>query len=330
MEIINMSGTESLQQIIGVDKKNPYITIWRKSCAEENEAGKLYVFFGTALMEIVSEDKKSPEYKLLIARLYNAGLKVKSLTEQFGIPRSTMQRWGDALKEGDGERLVRVLSGAKYPRKLTPDILSFAEVRFKDIYKDNRYSYIKEIREEIKSIFNKEISSEALRPHFKRWKEEEVSKQSAICLEEQKDCDMKSHGEVFPVAELEDWGCTEREDVNGSNVIEEDKEIITDNRKPSLSYLKSSDKYLFCHHAGVLLFSGLIFRVDKNIQGNGAIVRQWISTILLGAVNIEQSKLLDFDSLEVFYGEVIRSLVRQRMLLEVLTRKEQYINILKV
>ncbi len=121
-------------------------------------------------MEVVDEDRNISEFKLLIARLYNAGMKVKSLVETFKIPRTTMQRWGDALKKGDPEYLIRVLSGSKYPRKLTKEVLSFAEIRFMDIYKRNRYSYSAEVRKEIKDVFHKSISGEALRPYSKKWK----------------------------------------------------------------------------------------------------------------------------------------------------------------
>ncbi|GAI20927.1 unnamed protein product, partial [marine sediment metagenome] len=72
--------TIQLQQIIGVSKKNPYFTI----CRNESTPRNIYVYFGAALMEVVPEDKSNPEFKLLIARLYNAGVKAKSITEEFG------------------------------------------------------------------------------------------------------------------------------------------------------------------------------------------------------------------------------------------------------
>jgi transposase len=155
--------TVDLQRLIGVDKKNPYFTI----CRDASNPGHIYVYFGAALMEVISEDTSNPEFKLLIARLYNAGVKAKSITEKFGIARTTMKRWGDALKSGDADRLVAALSGQGAPRKLTPEILSFIKVRFLKIYQENHYNYSIIIRKEIKEIFGKEISSESLRPLFK-------------------------------------------------------------------------------------------------------------------------------------------------------------------
>ncbi len=145
-----------LQRLIGVDKKNPYFAI----CRDASNPGNIYVYFGTALLEVISEGRSNPEFKLLIARLYNAGVKVKSITEQFGIARTTMKRWGDALKSGDADRLMVALSGQGAPRKLTPEILSFIKVRFVQIYQENHYNYSIIIRKEIKEIFGKEISSD--------------------------------------------------------------------------------------------------------------------------------------------------------------------------
>jgi transposase len=158
-----------LQRIIGVDKKNPYFTI----CKDTSDPSKVHVFFGAALMEVVPLDKSNPEFKLLIARLYNAGIRAVAIKKAFGIARSTMKRWAAALKSGDPERLVRALSGAGAPRKLTEEIRAFIRVRFPKIYKETKYTYSAVIREEIKEIFGEDISSETLRPLFNELKKEE-------------------------------------------------------------------------------------------------------------------------------------------------------------
>jgi hypothetical protein len=159
-----------LQKVIGVDKKNPYFTICQDTCIPCN----LHVFFGAALMEVVPADKENPEFKLLIARLYNSGIRVKSITDVFGTARTTMKRWGDALKSADAECLSRALSGPGAPRKLTAEIRSFIQVRFRKIYQETRYNYSALIREEIKEIFGEDISSESLRPIFNELKKIEL------------------------------------------------------------------------------------------------------------------------------------------------------------
>jgi len=61
----------ALQQIIGTDKRNPDFTI----CRDEASPRKLHVFFGAALLETIPEDKTHTEFKLLLARLYNSGIR---------------------------------------------------------------------------------------------------------------------------------------------------------------------------------------------------------------------------------------------------------------
>lgn len=166
-----------LQQLIGVDKKNPNFTL----CRNPDDPGKIHVFFGATILEIVREDNRAPEWKLLIARLYNAGVKRKTLTETFGAARTTMKRWGEALKSGSSELLLRALSGAGAPRKLTNEIKGFIKLRFTEIYKDTHYGYSSRIRKEIKTVFNENISCETLRPIFNMLKNKQYG-----CVEELK------------------------------------------------------------------------------------------------------------------------------------------------
>lgn len=325
-----------MQKLLGVDKKNPFFTLSRNP----KEPEKIYVFFGTALLEVIKEDRNNPEFKMLIARLYNAGLKVKTLTETFKIERTTMKRWGDALKSDDPEALIRIFAGLGHPRKLTKEILGFSRIRFFDIYKENKYSYSAEIRKEIKEVFNKDISGETLRPHFKKWKEEwkekhkgvEASKESEVLTKEEdaneqqnkKDLELPSSSLCLPVDSKKE--CVP--------VIANTEDIANEQLKKSktkqvLFFLQDAHGQYFCHHVGVLLFSMMITKLDKFLEDETLIVKQWISSILLGAINIEQTKLLDFNALEVFFGKVFRSLQVQRAQLLMLSVTDQYNKIFK-
>ncbi len=155
-----------LQEIIGVDKKNPFLSV----CKHPQQKDKLMVFFGAALLEVVDCDLENPAFKLLLARLYNAQVNRKILASTFGVAITTLRRWGEALTAGDPERLVRILAGRRHPRKLTPEILGFSKTRFNHIHPENHYSYSKQIREEILETFGVTISAEALRPYFAQWK----------------------------------------------------------------------------------------------------------------------------------------------------------------
>jgi hypothetical protein len=68
----------------------------------------------------------------------------------------------------------------------------------------------------------------------------------------------------------------------------------------------------FCHHLGVLLFSAVLLGVEKAVAQSGWLLKQWLAALLLGAVNIEQTKLLDFEDLHRLLGRTLRSLFPQR------------------
>lgn len=150
---------EGLQLVLGADNKNGF-TVYK-----DTKNNKLRVYFGNGLFELVENDKNNPELKLLLARLYNSGIKVKTLIEHFGFSYPTYKHWGDALKSGDEERLYFALSGqGGGNKKLSPEIISFITHDFGHVFRRNKYSYSKEIRQDLKEVFNIEISSECIRP----------------------------------------------------------------------------------------------------------------------------------------------------------------------
>ena len=53
-------------------------------------------------------------------------------------------------------------------------------------------------------------------------------------------------------------------------------------------------------------------KVEQTSKEYGWILRQWLASILLESVNIEQSKLLDFEDLNKIIGCSISTLRRQR------------------
>ena len=320
-----------LQSIIGVDKKNPHFTV----CKHPQQAGKVMVFFGAALMEIIDEDRDNPAFKLLLARLYNARIKRKTLVESFDVALTTLRRWGDALSGDNPERLVRVIAGRQHPRKLTPEIVGFAEKRFSHIYPENRYSYSKQIREEIQATFEVSLSAETLRPHFANWKidsarqpektlssdldENEYTSGTAVveavvCLPEP---ELQNNLPGQPPAVLETSqnrdGLKSKECLPGNPRVQQAQSVAssTPNRKQTISSA-TEPKCHFCHHAGILLFSGYLQQLVVGLSESAALTKQWLAAVLLGATNIEKSKLLDWNSLQYLLGGVVANLNRQR------------------
>lgn len=303
-----------LQELIGVDKKNPNFTL----CRNESEPGKIYVFFGAVLMEIVPEDKKDPEFKLMIARLYNSGVKAKELKKVFGMARTTMKRWGNALKSGDPELLVKALSGQGQPRKLTHEIRGYINVRFPAIYKETHYDYSARIRKEIKEVFNIDISSETLRPVFNDLKKAIDSKEKSSRQQRVDNCDLVNTKKDDKVQqEYNNNSCNKKEPLS------------EDNRKKSLTFYHSGGMMVFCHHAGALLLSPLITKFLESVKDNTLLIKQWLVTVLLGAVNIEQTKLLDFACIAAMFGTVVRSHFLQRSRLRKMATQENVHHLLE-
>lgn len=150
-----------LQSIIGTDKRNPYLQVCRR-----NGSGQLEIYYGAQLLETVVDDREHIAFRASVGRLYNAGLNRAQLAEVFNVDRKTMQRWGEALLAPDAESSIRGLRSRRDPRKLTVEVRKFAEVRFEQIYKYNRSSYSRQIRNEIFDTFGLRLSPEALRPIF--------------------------------------------------------------------------------------------------------------------------------------------------------------------
>ena len=297
-----------LQKIIGVDKKNPAFTVW---CNPEANSC-IHVYFGTELMEVVPDDRNNPQFKLMIARLYLAGIKPKKLTEMFGPARTTIKRWADALAGGDPERLIQALAGPGPKRKLTVEVIAFVKMRFSQIYAENRYTYSQQIRNEIKQVFNRSISGETLRPLFGQLKTLKAKN-----TDNSADADKAKRANTCDLPDSQNAESDVKQEDNDNDSI--------DNRNNSLAFYQDQHQQLslFCHHVGVLLFSNLLAQLWRCLGEKARMIQQWIVTILLGAVNIEQTKTLDFDSLQrLLGGQVIRSLYCQRTYLDELADQE--------
>src|SRR6266436_6367786 len=102
------SGTANagLQQLLGTDKRNPVFSLF-----EDPAHQSLHVYYGAELFEVVPKNKGHLAFKCLLGRLYNAGLKAKSLHQVFKVDRKTLQRWGQALQADDPEQLIKALAG---------------------------------------------------------------------------------------------------------------------------------------------------------------------------------------------------------------------------
>ena len=233
-----------------------------------------------------------------------------------------MQYWGDTLKSNDPEKIKQMIKGPGAPAKITDEIKSFIQFRFKDIYKNNHYTYSKQIRDEIKEVFHLSLSGEALRRLFKKLKAGE----NIININEYENsvhtCDL----EVSPclmggsLKELAVATCLDK------------KEVIVNysaktNRKHELSLIPN-DVGIFCYHIGILIFSRFIYHLRDYFKGFEQIIIQWLIIFLLGVKNIEQSKLIHFTSYQMIFGKAVTSAYRQRNILSNLSGDSDRIKVI--
>ena len=71
-----MQTEAALPLLLPTDKRNPALSLYR-----DEDHKTIHVYYGFELLEKVPEDRHHAQYKLLVANLYNAGLKVASLEE---------------------------------------------------------------------------------------------------------------------------------------------------------------------------------------------------------------------------------------------------------
>lgn len=118
----------------------------------------MLVYYGFELMEIVNDEPSDPGFKLLLARLYNAGVKLSAIGESFEVDPKTVRRWGQALRQGDAAELVRVLEGRGAGRKRTEVIEKFARLQWWDLVAEGNYGAVRRLLREIKDVFGVSLS----------------------------------------------------------------------------------------------------------------------------------------------------------------------------
>ena len=319
---------ENLQLILGADKSNPLFSLYSPTDNSE----QLEVYFGLALLEKIERGKNSFQFKLLIGRLYNAGYRRRDLSETFNTAPKTIRKWGNALKSNDFTAMEAAFAGHGVKRKLTPAIEFYARSRFRDIYPENRYDYSKLIRNEIVKYFQTELTGEALRVIFKQEKENlniSASVSPHYSRERQSADERSDASEPLPETVVSASGnipvdasasCRENE-YSRECICDCESQLSSgtpDNRKYIPSFAMSSDaaRAPFVHHAGILLILHMILPIiDKLPLQN--ISCQWLISVLLGAVNIEQSRKLDFKALRRLAGlDFITSARHQRCALK--------------
>ena len=107
-------GELALQCVLGTDRKNPMLTLFRRQGENTIE-----IYYGGHPFETVTDDSRHISFRTAVGRLYNAGLCREKLCRLFGVSIKTMRRWAQALLHEDPEKSLHILSGIGN-RKLIP------------------------------------------------------------------------------------------------------------------------------------------------------------------------------------------------------------------
>lgn len=301
-----MTSTYTGQLILGTDKRNPLFTVYHQ---EEGDQEQLHVYYGLELLEIVSADPKEPSFKMLVGRLYNAGVSLRVLQQTFQTHVKTIRRWGRALRSRSAEELVRVLEGRRASRKLTPEIQAYVRARWPDLVREGLYGIGKRLRGEIKSVFKTELSQETLRPLVAELKRKSKSASGGGPAEQTTAEGLPQSSQNAP----EDQGVSSERRHKPCDCAEE---AVAPEAEPTTVALEAAPQTAWCDHVGVLMLAPVLLGAAQVVDPAEPLFKQWLASLLLGALNIEQTKFLNWPDLSRLLGTVVRFPNPQRQGLE--------------
>jgi hypothetical protein len=319
------------QLILGTDKRNPVFAVY------EDESGeRLLVYYGFELMEIVNDEPSDPGFKLLLARLYNAGVKLSAICESFEVDPKTVRRWGQALRQGDAAELVRVLEGRGAGRKRTEVVEKFAHLRWPDLVAEGSYGAVRRLLGEIQDVFGVSLSRSGISDLVRELKSvppvaplapqdtlpvfaEELAVALAVIAPEESTpavTGIPADSGETAVKSLEAHPTENTPHAVANPAVNPALPVglaCGDTAHPSPFFPRDPAASLYwCDHAGVLIFAAALAGVSYLGAREQTILAQWLAALWLGAQNIEQSKFLNWEDLALILGGVVRFPTPQR------------------
>ena len=318
------------QLILGNDKRNPVFAVY-----EDDSGERLLVFYGFEIIEILNNDREDPACKLLIGRLYNCGVKLRVLCESFAVDPKTVRRWAKVMLAGDPVELIRVLEGRRARRKRTAAVDEFARLRWPELVAEGSYGAVGRLRQEIQSVFKVEISRSGLQSLIGELKAGACPSEVPSKMAAQENSPLAPNSAELDNAPLGPE--MEKREIGVHCLVKDfadsvpDPTLNKDLNDPALRPLPAniahstpffpkdpSGANYWCDHAGVLIFATALAVVSKVSGTSQSILAQWLSALLLGAQNIEQTKFLNWEDLKLILGEVVRFPTPQRNQLKLL------------
>ncbi len=316
-----MDSFDFLQPILGTSKRNPVFSVHRHSVS-----GDYHVYFGLELFEVVPCDHENMQFKLMVAHLHNVGVSLLKLQGVFGIDPRTILNWSRALKSGDAEKLTRALAGRAVNRKLSAPIETYVRIRFPCVYLDDKRCYSRKIRKEIEQVFKVKLSGETLRALFTELREAQGEGKGSVC-QESDEGEFSETGPPEPAQSAQSAQQTPRDQSDDEPPAPPPATPADDQKLPEPGVpgeaLKTKGEPLealkeglsgvptdrkpyagsrWCSHLGLSFFAEPIESLRQALASQAGSVCQWLGQVLLGAANLEQSKLLSGDDLGLLLG----------------------------
>ena len=294
--MMSESLPHTAQMILGLDRDNPVFTVY----ADDEE--QLHVYYGFELLEVVSADRETPNFKMLVGRLYNSGTNRKILKETFNVDLKTIQGWAAAICCSDAQEMVRRLSGRK--RKLTAPIEAYVRMRWAQLSCEGTYGISARLRQEIQSVFQVSLSNETLRPLVGQLKRGAPTIADNI--------------PEAPQGPIDNQGVSDKPGENACGCSPSDSPELSQSlaQASEAPMLENSPQNHWCDHAGLLIFAQALAAVTQAMDEPQPLLKQWLASLLLGAVNIEQTKFLNWPDMSRLLGSVVRFPYCQRQKLE--------------
>lgn len=251
-----------------------------------HEAASYDTYIGVALLERVPISAEALAHKMLVGRLYNAGAKLCDLVAAFKHDHRTIKNWGKALRSGNLELMAVAFAGRSGGKKTSPELIRFIQQQYRNRASLGR-AYRHRIIEMVEEVFWVRISPSLVSAIFRTVEEEGRPEET---------------GPEKTQLSASD-GCSPREmNVAGGRTVEQSPIF------PFFGWPHRGGGVLL-RHAGLVLF-WLWLRCYRPIE------RQLICQLLLGAVNVEQSKSICHVSLGYFTEGVLKGLREQRTALD--------------
>ena len=310
-----MESYHAHQLILPTDKRNPCFSLW----AGEDERS-IHVFYGLELFEVVPDDHEHMGFKMMVGRLYNAGVKVTTLEDTFNLDRKTIGSWGRAMLSRDPEVLQRVLLGRGASQKRTPAIDRYVFRRWSELRDEGCPEYRATLIREIETIFEVRLSGETIRQIIRGMKGLEACSSG----------DFAPPGDpcfdpIIPFLEETTCSPTAISSTGGlpENPLDPCSQATSGEITPSAASASASKSSPPCwnpltgeaqlfDHLGMLVFASALTTISQATSPPEPLLAQWLGSVLLGARNIEQTKYLNWEDLGSILGQTVRFPTSQR------------------